>query len=374
MVCGPGSRAKDDAEISYPVGTDWISSRQCMMSDLDAKKGKAWCIVVADDHGPEYVPSIAGTTKSSPVQHCGFGEPTTLLQKALHRAKQIAPTSHIAVTVREENRERWEPALWFIRPERRFVSDTRMTASLTSAAALLSIAADSVSNVVTILPARCYVAHEWILAAALDHLHATLPRIPEGVGTLGMIDIDDGIDEDYLVPCATKVGGPGLAVQAMARQPVGWVARHLRQHGAMVASGILTGYAGPFAAHISKHRPGLRKALTKGIRAAAGGENRLCADMYRGVPRSVLRSLRWWPPTFPQRAFRVHHCGWRGLHTARAVAKISASCPATIDSVPQCAVEPELQSVRTRCDPCYDLRSATGETIPRRYVDHGWVD
>jgi len=167
-------------------------------SDLEAPKRKLWCIVVADDHGPEYVPTIEGPAKSSPVQYCGFGEPTTLLQKALHRAKQIAPTAQIAVTVREEDRERWEPALWFIRPECRFVSDARLSASLTIAAALSSIAADSVSNVVTILPARCYVAHEWVLSAALDRLHETLPGIPEGVGTLGMIDIDDGLDEDYL--------------------------------------------------------------------------------------------------------------------------------------------------------------------------------
>ena len=312
-------------------------------SDLEAPKRKLWCIVVADDHGPEYVPTIEGPAKSSPVQYCGFGEPTTLLQKALHRAKQIAPTAQIAVTVREEDRERWEPALWFIRPECRFVSDARLSASLTIAAALSSIAADSVSNVVTILPARCYVAHEWVLSAALDRLHETLPGIPEGVGTLGMIDIDDGLDEDYLLPRGTKAG-PGLAVQAMARRPVGWVARHLRQNGAMGASGILTGYAGAFAAHVSKHRPGLTEALIKIIRAGAGGENAICADMCREVPRIVLRPLRWWPPMFSQRAFRVHRCGFRGLHTARAVARVSATCPATIDSVPQRAAESELQS------------------------------
>src|SRR5271156_6714360 len=249
------------------------------MADLDANKSKAWCIVVADDHGPEYVPSIAGAGKTSPVQYCGFGEPTTLLQKALHRAKQIAPTAQIAVTVREENREHWEPALWFIRPERRFVSDSRMTSSLTTATALLSIAADSVSHVVTILPARCYVANEWILSAALHRLHTMLPRIPEGVGTLGMIDIDDAIDEDYLVPCATKLD-PLVAVQGMARPPAGWVASHLRQHGAMVASGILTGYAGRFAAHIVKQRPALINALTKIMCVAAGGENHVSAGTY----------------------------------------------------------------------------------------------
>ncbi len=315
------------------------------MSDVDAKISKPWCIVIADDHGPEYVPSIAGSAKESPVQYCGFGEPTTLMQRALHRAKQIAPTAQTMVTVREENRAHWEPALWFIRPERRFVSDSRMTSSLTTAAALLSIAADSPSHVVTILPARCYVADEWVLSAALHRLRAMLPRIPEGVATLGMIDIDDGIDEDYLLPRGTKFG-PVVAVQGMARQPAGWVARHLRQHGAMVASGILMGYAGRFAAHICKHRPTIMKALAGVLCEAAGGENRLSADIFREVPRSVLQSLRWWPPTFPQRAFPVHRCGWKGLHTARAVARISASCRPWIDSAPQFQTETALKPSR----------------------------
>jgi hypothetical protein len=182
------------------------------MSDRGATTGKPWCIVVADDHGPEYVPWMAGDAKTSPAQYCGFGEPTTLLQRALHRAKQIAPATQIVVSVREENRERWEPALWFIRPEHRFVSDSRMTASLTTAAALLSIAADSFTNVVTILPARCYVANESILSAALTQLQAMQPMFPEGVGTLGMIEIEDGVDEDYLIPFETTVSlGDGRA-------------------------------------------------------------------------------------------------------------------------------------------------------------------
>jgi mannose-1-phosphate guanylyltransferase len=299
---------------------------------------------------------MAGVAKASPVQYCGFGEPTTLLQKALHRARHIAPTAQIAVTVREENRGHWESALWCIRPERRFVSDTRMMSPLTTAAALLSIAADAASNVVTILPARCYVANEWILASALDTLRKMLPRIPEGVGTLGMIDIDPAVDEDYLVPCKAEAG-PGLAVLGVAHRPVGWVAQHLRRQGAMVASGILTGYAEVFAAHIAQRWPELAKALAKINEAAAPGENRFRADMCRDVPRSVLRSLRWSPPLFPQRALRVFRCGWRGLHTARAVSGVSTSGAA---------------------DPLAYAHSLTtgnrAERAPRRAVDHGWVD
>jgi mannose-1-phosphate guanylyltransferase len=361
------------------------------MSDSDIKESKNWCIVIADDHGPEYVPSIAVMTNQSPVQFCGFGEPTTLLQKALHRARHIAPATQIAVTVREENRGRWESALWCVRPERRFVSDTRMMSSLTMAAALLSIAADSASNVVTILPARCYVANDWKLSSALDTLRKMLPRIPEGVGTLGMIDIDCAVDEDYLVPCAAEAG-PGLAVLGMAHRPVGWVAHHLRQQGAMVASGILTGYAGVFAAHIYRRWPELAGALDKLTEAANRGENLLRANMYRDVPRWVLRSLKWWPPMFPQRALRVFRCGWRGLHTARAVTRVAASCPVTIDSVLQCPPQSEFQSERTlRAGLCDEFDHAAIRTDPparsyylgtgnraegtaRRDIDHGCVD
>jgi hypothetical protein len=56
---------------------------------------------------------------------------------------------------------------------------------------------------------------------------------------------------------------------SVALRPVWGVA--LRQHGAMVASGILTAYAGAFAAHVSKHRPGLAKPLIRIIRAGTGG-------------------------------------------------------------------------------------------------------
>jgi mannose-1-phosphate guanylyltransferase len=304
------------------------------MSTLDTRKGRAWCIVVADDHGPEFVPSATGIAKMSPVQYCGFGDPATLLQKAMHRALRIAHPSQIAVTVREDNRARWESALWFLRPERRYVSDTRMTSSLTTAAALLAIAADSASNVVTVLPTRCYVGDERILSSALGNLCTMLPSVPEGAATLGMVEIDDGVDEDYLVPCAANEG-PGLAILGMARRPAGWVAQHLRQQGALVASGILTAYAAVFAEHIYKRWPALAKTLSEFNAAAAGGENRLHAGMCRDLPRSVPPSLRWSPPLFPQRALRVLRCGWKGLHTARAVSRVSASCVVTIDSVPQ---------------------------------------
>ena len=176
------------------------------MSDLEARTSKSWCIVVADDHGPEYVPSIAGSAKESPVQYCGFGEPTTLLQRALHRAKQIAPTAQIMVTVREENR---------------VALGTRSMVHSFGAAFCLRFSFDVLVDDGGGAVVDCggfslergdYFAGALLCGRRMDivrrlhRLHAMLPRIPEGVGTLGMIDIDDGIDEDYLVPGRHQTG------------------------------------------------------------------------------------------------------------------------------------------------------------------------
>lgn len=284
-----------------------------------------WCIVVADDHGPEWAPMVAAGKKHSPVQYSGFGGSATLLQRALHRATRVAPASQILLTALEEYREHWEPNAWFLRPEHRFVCDNRAASLLTGAAALLSIAAKSPSSVVTVLPARCHVLQEWILSEALERALTRLPGLAEGVLTLGMIDAAEGIDEDYLVAARAPVGA-GFTVQGFARRPTSWVARHLRDNGAMIASGIMIGYAGAFTAHISKHWPGLSLKLLKLIDSAyrAGAECEVPMDLPRGIPKPVLKSLRWQPPSFPQRAFRVRGCGWSGLKSAHSVAKVSS--------------------------------------------------
>lgn len=294
-----------------------------MAKELESKKSH-WCIVLADDHAPEWVPYGALELRSAPVQYSCLGGPATLLQRALNRAASIGPTSQILVTALEEYRAQWEPILWCVRPERRFVRDKATSPLLISAAAILSIASVSPSSIVTVLPARCYVAHEWILREALRQVAVELPHIPEGVATLGMRDIDEGVDEDYMVVGRGR-SGRGLAVHGIARRPTAWVARHLRRQGAVVSSGIMIGYAGVFAAHISKHWPEARQGLTAlvGAAGAAHVECRIPSSLQDRMPRSILKALRWHPPTFPQRAFTVCDSGWSGLKSPHAVARIA---------------------------------------------------
>jgi mannose-1-phosphate guanylyltransferase len=311
-----------------------------------------WSIVVADDHGPEWAPPMGSGTPAAPVQYCRVGAPRTLLQKALSRAMSVAPASNIMVTARHGFRSNWEPSLWFVRPEHRFVSDRRPASSLATAAAVLSIAARTPSDIVTILPARCFVAHEPVLRQGLADALALLPRVSEGIVTLGMVDMDEGVDEHYLVVGRGGTGA-GIAVHGYARQPVPWIARYLRQQGAVVASGVLVGYAGVFAAHISRHWPGLtqRLATVSASAAAAGVETQMPARLSRNIPSTIIRALRWHAPSLAQRALLVRGCGWSTLNSAHAVARVSefaATSPGDDSQVlkPELAAE-ERETVST---------------------------
>ena len=294
-----------------------------MIRELDSTRSH-WCIVLADDTAPEWMPYGALELRSAPVQYGCLDGAATLLQRALHRAASIVPASQILATVLEDYRERWDPSLWCVRPERRFVGDKRTNPLLASAAAILSIASVSPSSMVTILPARCYVGHERILFEALRQVASELPHIPEGAATLGMLDIDAGVDEDYMVVGRSRAGR-GLTVHGIARRPTAWVARHLRRQGAVVSSGIMIGYAGVFAAHIAKHWPEVCRRLTTlvGAASAARVECRIPSSLQDRMPGAVLKSLRWHPPAFPQRVFTVCDSGWSGLKSAHAVARIA---------------------------------------------------
>jgi hypothetical protein len=81
---------------------------------------------------------------------------------------------------------------------------------------------------------RDFVAHESILRRALDYALAELPGLSEGAVTLGMLDREEAIDEDYLLVSRARAG-QALRVDGFARKPVPWVARRLRRHGALVA-------------------------------------------------------------------------------------------------------------------------------------------
>jgi hypothetical protein len=71
------------------------------MTDARPLTPSRWCIVVADAAGPEWLVPDDSRAQWTPVQYCSLGEPTTMLQKALHRAGRISHATHVVVTVAE---------------------------------------------------------------------------------------------------------------------------------------------------------------------------------------------------------------------------------------------------------------------------------
>jgi hypothetical protein len=292
----------------------------------DPRPQKRWCIVVADDGASDWVASEdAAHWVPAPVQYCGLGEPTTMLQKALHRARRVAHATRIMVTAAEVHRSHWQSALWFLPNERRFLSESPGWSSLTTAAAVLSIAARAPSAVVTILPARCYVDDEWTLTVALSTVLSNMSSAANGVATLGMAGGASAVDEDYLLVEKTPDGGPTVPVSVTARRPMDWVARHLVARGALVASGIYVGHADMLAAMLYKYWPKLTHQLLRHLARsfAHGVENRLPASLVDEALRGAPHSFWKHPPWMPLRALRVAHCGWSSLRSERAIDKIT---------------------------------------------------
>jgi mannose-1-phosphate guanylyltransferase len=298
------------------------------MTDARPLTPSRWCIVVADAAGPEWLVPDDSHAQWAPVQYCGLGEPTTMLQKALHRAGRISHATRVLVTAAEAHRSRWQQALWFTRPEHRYVSDFPGWSSLTTAAAVLSIAARAPDALVTILPARCYVADEWTLTIALHRALSERTVLADSIVTLGMVGADTDVDENYLLPVASN-GQPTVAVSGIARRPMERVARHLSRRGALVASDIYIGHASTLALLLSRYWSAATHALLEQLTSSTmpGVENRIPASLALEALHVAPRLSRDRPPRIPLRVLRVAHCGWSGLRSPRAIERIVTSQP-----------------------------------------------
>jgi mannose-1-phosphate guanylyltransferase len=292
-----------------------------------------WCIVVADAAGPEWPLSDDSDAPRAPVQYCGLGEPTTMLQKALHRAARIANAARVMVTADETNRSHWQPSLWFMRAGQRFVSESPGWSLLTTAAAVLSIAARAPSALIMILPARSYVADEWTLTVALHRVLSNRSFHSDGIVTLGMVGAQPGVDEDYLVLSAPD-GRPTVAVSATAQRPAEWVARDLVRRGAVVASGIYVAYATALVALLYRYWPMMTRKILRHLRHSlvAGAENSIPQSLAQEELRALSRPFWDRPPWMPVRAVRMAPCGWSSLASRQSIEGILTRQPRALQT------------------------------------------
>jgi mannose-1-phosphate guanylyltransferase len=270
---------------------------------------KRCCIIVANDKQPERVraPSLLQRASGSAAAvTMGF------LRLAARRARRLSTPANVMVCAQEGDRRTWEGPFWFTRPANRFVSEPGTPTSLSTAAALLAIATKDPFCPIAVLPSDFWVARESVLTEAIEKAFGQLRDIPESVATLGMVDSHAEGHEDYLV-VGPHHAEKGAAIQARINRPEKGLAKQLISEGALIASGILLGYAQAFAARIDKYWPHLAQELIRTAKKNCGAtdvEQRVSASSYRQVPRLALQSVRLSPPTFPARAFAVRGSGW----------------------------------------------------------------
>jgi len=301
-----------------------------------------WCVVVADDYGAESVGRQRAELERAPVHYRHLGGPGTLLQRALHRASCVAPASQVVLTVDEECRALWEASFWLFRPAKRFVGANRHGTRLTTAAATLYVAHRDASAVLTILPARAYVNHEPTLRRALAQALEELPGVPEGVLTLGMLDVESPCAEDYL-SVQRAAGGKASLVSGIARRPMPLAAQQLRRRGALVASGILIGYAGALAAPLLRHWGGLTGKLCE-LAGHEAEELRVPIEIHQELPWGVFATHPWHPAAVPQRVIPVCRSGWSGLKSPQSIERMIAYVSAVTAHEPREATRPAGRS------------------------------
>src|SRR5271156_1042092 len=217
------------------------------------------CIVVANDERSERLTDGLHQRPLNSQQAAIIKE--GFLRQASLRARRMVSPANVLVSASEEDRIVWAGPLWFTKSANRFISDRGVPTSLSTALAVLSVAARSPSCLVTILPSDFWVARESVLTEAIESVLTALRRVPDTVATLGMSDTHPGTEEDYIIvgPGSSQMGA---AIQAKADRPRPPAAKQLFDEGALVASGILLGQARAFAARIHKYCPQLVRELT----------------------------------------------------------------------------------------------------------------
>ncbi len=266
-------------------------------------------IVVASEERPKRLSESWSPSGLSPQQAAAVKK-GILRQSSLRARKMVCP-ANVLVSAQEADRGMWEGPFWFTRPANRFISNHGAPTSLSTTAALLTVAARAPSCLVAVLPSDFWVSRESVLTEAIEGVFQLLPNTPESVATLGMVDAHVDVDQDYLVVGPNNLQ-KGAVIQARINRPEPRIAQQLVSEGAIVASGILLGYAQAFASRIFKYWPHLGRELTNTLEPDCFSEleHRLSTETYRDIPRSAINSIRLSPPTFPMRAFAVRGSGW----------------------------------------------------------------
>ncbi|MCA9694520.1 MAG: hypothetical protein KC636_33390 [Myxococcales bacterium] len=272
-----------------------------------------WVIVLAGGDGVRLrsmTTSASGVT--IPKQYCSFGSEQTLLDRALARARAIAPPSRVVTLVARQHRRHWQAARTGAASEHLIVQPRNRGTAPGLLLALLHVARRAPNATVAVLPSDHFVRDEAALQRALDRALDDAARRRSKVVLLGVQPSSACDDYGYLVP-ADGVADDLPGVARFVEKPRVEEARALIDQGALWSSFVFAGRVDAFLELFADAQPRLLQAFLEVVGAGVHGaavdelyERLTASDLSRDVLEAAISRLC---------AARVPECGWSDLGT-----------------------------------------------------------
>jgi mannose-1-phosphate guanylyltransferase len=276
-----------------------------------------WALVLAGGEGRrlEQLTTEDGC-RPTPKQFCSLAGGPSLLEEALHRARQVCDAANVCVVVTEHHRQWWTPALRALPPENIVVQPTGRGTAHGIMLPILHILARDPEATILVLPSDHYVHDEEVLRRSMRSAIARAKLRPMQVFLLGIQPDEADTELGYIVAKMPLVGRCG-PVSQFVEKPTAWsdISR-LRLQGALwnsfifaaSARGLMALYPKKFSASLET----MRSAVELDRRA---GNAWATSALYRALPNlDFSKDVLTGQEASLQRV-AVPSCGWSDLGT-----------------------------------------------------------
>ena len=285
-----------------------------------SRRSNLWAVVLAAGDGTR----LACLTQDPdgyavPKQFCSLDGGEALVQEALQRARQIAPSDQVSVIVARQHSHYWRHVLCDVPACNIIVQPhNRGTAHGILLSVLSILERDPLARVM-FLPADHYVLDEPSLELALRELSLHLKRNPDGLVLVGIEPDEPDPELGYIVAGYTLSDGSRRVAQFVEKPPAA-LATRLYETGALWNSFIFGSAAnwllGLLRTHLGVTVEHMATALARELQHGDSSLTRLYenlrpVDFSRSVIQQAPQALR---------VVTAPACGWNDLGTPRRVA------------------------------------------------------
>ena len=286
-----------------------------------SRRSNLWAVVLAAGDGTR----LASLTQDPdgyavPKQFCSLDGGRALVQEALQRARQIAPSDQVSVIVARQHSHYWRHVLCDVAARNMIVQPhNRGTAHGILLSVLSILERDPLARIM-FLPADHYVLDEPSLELALRELSLHLRRNSEGLVLVGIEPDEPDPELGYIVPGHRLSDGSRRVAQFVEKPPAALAAR-LYETGALWNSFIFGSAAnwllGLLRTHLGAAVENMATAVARDVQS---GDSSALTRLYENLQRvDFSRSVVQRAP-HALRVVTAPACGWNDLGTPRRVA------------------------------------------------------